>query len=104
MPSSAWFPNGVAIRFWSAAWDRESAALSSGMSAGPNEHDAAQWIASWRLAAVDLDRIRREEVQQADTAAAVLALAGAFRYAREHLPVRQTSGLVEQQRLFARLR
>ncbi len=66
--------------------------------------DPKRWMAAWRLAGADLERIRQSELRRVDTGQAVRALAGAFLYARRHFPPEPTSGLVEQQRWFARLR
>ncbi len=66
--------------------------------------DPKRWMAAWRLAGPDLERIRQSELLRVDTGHAVRALAGAFLYARRHFPPLPMSGLVEQQRWFARLR
>lgn len=62
-----------------------------------------QWVAHWRDAGKALEALRREELRTLDTVAAVEALADAFDLAVSG-PSRPTSGLVDQQRLFARLR
>ena len=63
-----------------------------------------KWLAAWRRAGPELERIRRDEVRHADTRAAIESLAGAFRCAVRDLGTREGSGLAEQQRWFARAR
>jgi hypothetical protein len=63
-----------------------------------------RWVQSWRDATPHLERIRREELRQLDTYRAIAWLCGPADY---HTPPRAPgpgSGLVEQQRLFRRLR
>lgn len=62
-----------------------------------------RWVETWRRAGQELNQIRRRELQAIDTREAVQQLfssAPAFR----DLPPRTTSGLVEQQAWFAKLR
>jgi len=63
-----------------------------------------RWIEDWRAAGPVLESVRAEAIQQSDTAAAIEQLSDAFESARREWPAPTTSGLVEQQRLFARLR
>jgi hypothetical protein len=62
-------------------------------------------IQKWRVAGPALDEIRRDELRHmtdADVAAAIRALSQAFWIALRNDPPSQTSGLVEQQKLFMR--
>jgi hypothetical protein len=62
-----------------------------------------RWVETWRRAGQELDEIRRREIEAIDTREAIRHLfgsAGAF----QDLPPRTTSGLVEQQAWFAKLR
>ena len=62
------------------------------------------WAAAWREAGPRLDAIKRQELRQLDAFQAISWLCGPSDY---HTPPRApapTSGLIEQQRLFARLR
>jgi hypothetical protein len=68
------------------------------------EQRIRQWLRNWEEAAPVLERLREEAIRSADTAAAIEQLSDAFESARLHFPPATTSGLVEQQRLFARLR
>ena len=62
-----------------------------------------RWVETWRKAGEELDAIRRREIETTDTAQAVHDLFGCSQTWPE-LPPRLTSGLVEQQAWFAKLR
>lgn len=66
--------------------------------------DGALWVRIWRQAGPRLEAIRRDEIRRTDHLRVVGAFGGAFREALRALPPGPTSGLVEQQRLFARRR
>ena len=68
------------------------------------EQRVRQWIQNWEAVGPVLERLRDEEIRNSDTAAAIEQLSDAFESARRHWQPPATSGLVEQQRLFARLR
>lgn len=68
------------------------------------EQRVRRWIRNWEEAAPVLERLRNEAIRNSDTAAAIEQLSDAFESARLHYPPPPTSGLVEQQRWFARLR
>jgi hypothetical protein len=68
------------------------------------EQRVRQWIRNWKEAAPVLKRLRDETIRHTDTAKAIEQLSDAFESARRHWTPPTTSGLVEQQRLFARLR
>jgi hypothetical protein len=63
-----------------------------------------QWIAAWRRAGARLAELEREELRNVDTQQALMNLACAYESCRLHHPPSPTSGLVEQQRLFRKLR
>jgi hypothetical protein len=63
-----------------------------------------QWIRNWEAAGPVLQRLRDEAIRNTDTAAAIEQLSDAYESARLHWAPPTTSGLVEQQRWFARLR
>jgi hypothetical protein len=73
----------------------------------PEPEHLRQWVDTWRRAGVKLEEIRRHEIQAlitlADTQAAIRQLFGTGK-SIDNLPQRTTSGLVEQQAWFARLR
>jgi len=62
-----------------------------------------QWVETWRRAGPELEEIRRREIESTDTREAIRQLFGSAT-AFQQLPPRTTSGLVEQQAWFARLR
>ena len=68
------------------------------------EQRVRQWLRNWEAAVPVLEELRAEAIRNSDTAAAIEQLSDAFESARRHYPPATTSGLVEQQRLFARLR
>jgi hypothetical protein len=63
-----------------------------------------QWVRNWETVGPVLARLRDEALPDTDTAAAIEMLSDAFESARLHWTPPATSGLVEQQRWFARLR
>ena len=67
------------------------------------EQRVRQWIQNWQEGAPVLERLRNEAIRQSNTAAAIEQLSDAFESARRHWTPPATSGLVEQQRLLARL-
>ena len=62
-----------------------------------------RWVETWMRAGPGLDAIRKREIQSADTREAVRQLFGSAAVFHD-LPRRTTSGLVEQQAWFAKLR
>lgn len=63
-----------------------------------------RWVETWKTAGPELERLRAEEIRNTDTAKAIEQLDDAYESARRHWTPSKTSGLVEQQRWFARLR
>jgi hypothetical protein len=63
-----------------------------------------RWAATWRDATPHLEAIRRRELRAIDAFAAIALLCGSADYRHGTRAPRPTSGLVEQQRLFGRLR
>ncbi len=63
-----------------------------------------QWVRNWEAVAPVLEELRAEAIRHSDTAAAIEQLSDVFESARRHWSPPATSGLVEQQRWFARLR
>ena len=63
-----------------------------------------RWVQTWKEAGPLLEEIRREEVREADPLEALASLEGMFNHAVRTLPLRESSGLVEMQRLLAKLR
>jgi hypothetical protein len=70
-----------------------------------SDPDAAlrrRWVETWRRAGPELDRIRRAELEALDTREAIRQIFSGLNFPIEPAP--PTSGLVEQQAWFARLR
>lgn len=61
-----------------------------------------RWVETWKRAGPELEAIREREIREADNVQVVAILRGAMNLAAK-LPVRTSSGLVEMQRLFAKL-
>jgi hypothetical protein len=59
-----------------------------------------RWVATWKEAGPALAAQKRAELEQLSTPRTLAELAAAFEHARRHAPPSDTSGLVEQQRLF----
>lgn len=72
--------------------------MSTGKSVGQT------WIEGWQRAGRRLAELKAAELRAISTQEALLHLAGAFESCRLHTEPRPTSGLVEQQRCFAKLR
>lgn len=69
----------------------------------PSE-ELRRWALGWRAAGAALAAQRAAELERLDTASALAQLADLFEHALRHGEPLLTSGLVEQQRLFQRLR
>ena len=63
-----------------------------------------RWVRTWQEAAPRLEAIRRQELRQLDAYTAISWLCGSADYTVAPRAPRPTSGLIEQQRLFSRLR
>jgi hypothetical protein len=63
-----------------------------------------KWVETWRTAAPKLEAIRQRELCEADNKKVIAQLEGAFNQAIHTTPPRTTSGLVEMQHSFAKLR
>ena len=62
-----------------------------------------RWVDTWRQAGQELDDVRRRELESIDTQEAIRQLFGDGDYVDDS-PPKVTSGLVEQQAWFAKLR
>ncbi len=69
-----------------------------------SREDARAFVDQWRRAGAALRHVEREELQHVDVAVTIRAFSGAVVIAAAADPARATSGLVEFQRLVARLR
>jgi hypothetical protein len=66
--------------------------------------DGRRWVAAWQAAGPELERIRRRELRGIDGFKSVALLCGPADYRVPPRAPKPTSGLVEQQRLFSKLR
>jgi hypothetical protein len=63
-----------------------------------------RWVDTWRQAGQELDEVRRREIESTDTQEAVRQLFGTGDDPIDLPPAPATSGLVEQQAWFAKIR
>lgn len=63
-----------------------------------------KWVDAWKEAGPELERIRLREVREEDNLLSLQLLAPAFNHATRTCPPGTTSGLVEMQKYFAKLR
>ena len=63
-----------------------------------------RWVETWREAGPALEAILRKEIEKIDVHEELAALEEAFNYATRNVPPDPTSGLVEMQEWFAKLR
>ncbi len=63
-----------------------------------------RWVQGWQAAGPRLAELRQRELEAVDTRQSLLNLADAFESCRLHFRPEPTSGLIEQQALFQRLR
>ncbi|MGD0620778.1 MAG: hypothetical protein ABSB67_24385 [Bryobacteraceae bacterium] len=62
------------------------------------------WVKTWEKAGPELEAIRIREMREADNLKVLEMLEGAFNHAARTLPPRPSSGLVEMQAWFAKMR
>ena len=74
---------------------------SMGVSARAN---VGEWVAAWKQAGPALKAMKRTELRRLKTSEALAQLEEIFRYALKVAKPTKTSGLVEQQRIFKKLR
>ena len=70
-----------------------------------DEHEIiSRTVQAWKEAGPQLEAIRRREIRDADNLQVLALLESAFNHALRTMPARQSSGLVEMQEWFAKLR
>lgn len=62
------------------------------------------WVDAWKRAGKELEQIRRKEIREIDTQRAIEAFNGLVQIVVRDHPPPPTSGLVEQQAWFSKLR
>ena len=63
-----------------------------------------RWVQTWKEAGPKLEAIRRREIREADNLKVLASLESAFNHAVRTMPLRPSSGIVEMQKWFAKLR
>ena len=63
-----------------------------------------RWVQTWKAAGPELEAIRRREIHEADNLQALASMESAFNHAARTMPPRPSSGMVEMQEWFAKLR
>lgn len=63
-----------------------------------------KWIANWKRAGKQLAKMRHNKIQKADTSFCIQALEDSFLSAIKNRKSKTSSGLIEQQKLFSKLR
>jgi hypothetical protein len=66
--------------------------------------DVRRWVETWKEYGPELERIRLREVRDEDNLLSLQLLARAFNHATRTQPPDSSSGLVEMQRYFDKLR
>jgi hypothetical protein len=62
-----------------------------------------KWVETWKTTGPILERLRREDVRNANTGLAIQHLSGLVLPSLQQYPAKPTSGLIEQQALFKKL-
>lgn len=65
--------------------------------------DGKRWVRTWRLAGIELERIRRRELREKDNYQVIQRLLTDYDYTKSPGAPKPWSGLIEQQRLFMKL-
>ena len=68
------------------------------------QENTQQWIESWKRASVALKSVKRHELRTYDLAKNQAVVDGMLQWAFENRELQLSSGLVEQQRLFIRMK
>lgn len=70
-----------------------------------DERDSMRrWVEAWKEAGPAVEAILMKEIEKIDVHEELAALEGAFNYATRNVPPEPTSGLVEMQQWFSKLR
>lgn len=66
--------------------------------------DMKRWVQTWVQAGPELQKVRDADIRAADTASMIECTIGLFRDAVKNFPPKPTSGLIEQQQWFMKMR
>ena len=69
-----------------------------------SQENAQQWIENWKRASVALKAVKRHELRTYDLTKNQAIVDGMLQWAFENRELRLSSGLVEQQRLFMKMK
>ena len=69
-----------------------------------SQENVQQWVESWKRASAALKAVKRHELRTYDYANNQAIVDGMLQWAFENRELRLSSGLVEQQRLFMKIR
>ena len=72
--------------------------------AGDSNRELRAFVDAWRDASARLDELRRTDLLEINVSERIVALNGAFEATLVNAPLRESSGLVEQQAVFSRIR
>ena len=103
MRRGAWSPLNIRAGKRSGGGGKLIAVDFDPMGSPTERAQLERWVAVWQQAGPALDEQRRRDLEQLDTPDALRQLAAAFALAIATTPPSDTSGLVEQQRIFQRL-
>lgn len=62
------------------------------------------WVENWKRAGAGLESVRAQDIRTADTISSIRMFDSLFKIIVAREPLRQSSGLVEQQAIFKRAR
>lgn len=74
------------------------------MAANEDTERMKAWVNTWKRAGLALQRVKIEELRSEDYGKDFEAIDGMLDWVVDHARERKTSGLVEQQRLFRKMR
>ena len=63
-----------------------------------------KWIRTWKRAGVALEKVRKRELRQFDYSGNQTLIDEMLQWACDHPRIRKTSGMVEMQRIFMKMR
>ncbi|MEM6821434.1 MAG: hypothetical protein AAF558_05780 [Verrucomicrobiota bacterium] len=74
------------------------------MSEEDGSEPAPKQVTTWRFAMQKLQEVRHESIRNANTADVIEQMEEPFNAALKHSPPKPTSGLIEQQNIFRKIR
>jgi hypothetical protein len=69
-----------------------------------NKKSLKTWVDQWKITGPAIDKIRRKEIMTIDTSRAIQNLSDVFESSIKRNPLRHSSGLVEMQSYFRKMR